>query len=58
MSKNTSNTIKGAVAFAATFGICYLSGVEKQSWTTLHYIGGIACVIALLWYLFHVMSDK
>lgn len=58
MSKNTSNAIKGAVAFAATFGICYLSGVETAHWTTWHYIGGGACVIALFWYLLHVMKDK
>lgn len=58
MSKNTSNAIKGAVAFAATFGICYLTSVNEESWNVWHTIAAIACVCALGGYLFNMFTDK
>lgn len=58
MSKNTSNTIKGAVAFAATFGICYLTSVDGESWKVWHTIAAIACGGALIGYLIHMFTDK
>ena len=58
MSKNTSNTIKGAAAFAATFGICYLTSVDGESWNVWHTIAGVVCVGALGGYLFHMFTDK
>lgn len=58
MSKNISNTIKGAVAFAATFAIGYLSSVDKVSWSAWHTGIAIACSLALGGYIWHVLTDK
>lgn len=55
MSKNTENTIKGAIAFAGTGLICVGSAVP----TTWYGIASLVVGVSILgWFSYHVLFDE